>query len=78
MRHITNLEQIEVGRDGLIMKNGNKEGLLLSQVPVEQKWDRQTFLEQTYVKAGMAENCWKDENADIFRFIADVFGEQKN
>ena len=42
-----------VGEHGLLMKNGDNEGLLLPQVPVEQKWDRQTFLEQTCRKAGM-------------------------
>jgi AMMECR1 domain-containing protein len=50
---------------------------LLPQVPVEQKWDRQIFLEQTCIKAGMNSNCWKDENTDIFKFTAVVFGEHK-
>ena len=59
------------------MKNGNSEGLLLPQVPVEQKWNRQTFLEQTCAKAGMHPDCWKDENTDIFKFTAVVFGEHK-
>ena len=45
LRRVTDVEQIKVGRDGLLMKNGDSEGLLLPQVPVEQNWDRQTFLE---------------------------------
>jgi AmmeMemoRadiSam system protein B/AmmeMemoRadiSam system protein A len=73
LRHVTDFAQIEVGRDGLLMKNGGNEGLLLPQVPVEQHWDRQTFLEQTCVKAGMDSKCWKDEETDIFRFTAVVF-----
>jgi AmmeMemoRadiSam system protein A len=77
LRRVTDIEQIEVGRDGLLMKSGDSEGLLLPQVPVEQKWDRQTFLEQTCVKAGMHSSCWKDENTDIFKFTAVVFGEHK-
>jgi MEMO1 family protein len=76
LRRVTNLDQIKVGRDGLLMKNRESEGLLLPQVPVEQKWDRLTFLEQTCVKAGMHPNCWKDENTDIFSFTAVVFGEK--
>jgi len=75
MRRVTDIEQIKIGRDGLLMKNGDKEGLLLPQVPVEQKWDRPTFLEQTCVKAGMSSGCWKDENTDIFKFSAVVFNE---
>jgi AmmeMemoRadiSam system protein A len=77
LRRVTDIEQIKVGRDGLLMKNGDDEGLLLPQVPVEQKWDRQTFLEQTCAKAGMRRDCWKDENTDIFKFTAVVFGEHK-
>jgi AmmeMemoRadiSam system protein A len=77
LRRVTDIEQIKVGRDGLLMKNGDYEGLLLPQVPVEQNWDRQTFLEQTCAKAGMKHDCWKDENTDIFKFTAVVFGEHK-
>jgi hypothetical protein len=77
LRRVTNIEQINVGRHGLLMKNGDSEGLLLPQVPTEQKWDRHTFLEQTCVKAGMPRDCWKDENTDIFMFTAVVFPEEK-
>jgi MEMO1 family protein len=77
LRRVTDIEQIQVGRDGLLVKNGNSEGLLLPQVPVELKWNRQTFLEQTCVKAGLPTHCWKDENTDIFKFTAVVFGEHR-
>jgi uncharacterized protein, PH0010 family len=77
LRRVTDVEQIQLGRDGLIVKNGDHEGLLLPQVPVEQKWDRQTFLEQTCRKAGMNSDCWKNEDTDIFRFTAEVFGENQ-
>jgi AmmeMemoRadiSam system protein B/AmmeMemoRadiSam system protein A len=77
LRRVTDIEQIQVGRDGLLMKNGDSEGLLLPQVPLEQKWNRRTFLEQTCAKAGMHPNCWKDENTDIFKFTAVIFGECK-
>ena len=77
LRRVTDVEQIQVGRDGLIMKNADYEGLLLPQVPVEQHWDRLTFLEQTCRKAGMDRNCWKEEDTDIFRFTAVVFNEKK-
>jgi len=76
LRRVTDVEQIKVGRDGLIMKNGGYEGLLLPQVPVEQNWDRETFLNQTCAKAGMDQTCWKDENTDIFSFTAVVFNEK--
>ena len=77
LRRVTDVAHIKVGEHGLIMKNGNSEGLLLPQVPVEQKWDRQTFLEQTCKKAGMNTNCWKEEDTDIFSFTAVVFSEHQ-
>jgi AmmeMemoRadiSam system protein B/AmmeMemoRadiSam system protein A len=75
LRRVTDIQQIKVGVNGLLMKNGDYEGLLLPQVPVEQHWDRLKFLEQTCAKAGTDGNCWKDENTDIFSFTAAVFGK---
>jgi AmmeMemoRadiSam system protein B/AmmeMemoRadiSam system protein A len=77
LRRVTDVRQIKVGQHGLLMKNGDYEGLLLPQVPVDEKWDRQTFLDETCVKAGMHAGCWKDENTDIFMFTAVVFGETR-
>jgi hypothetical protein len=77
LRRVTGIQQIQVGEHGLLMKNGDSEGLLLPQVPVEQKWDRLTFLEQTCHKAGMNSGCWKDDDTDIFSFTAVVFNEHK-
>jgi hypothetical protein len=75
LRRVLNVERIEVGRHGLLMKRGDQEGLLLPQVPVEQHWDRQTFLDQTCIKAGMPAGSWREEETDIFSFTAIVFGE---
>ena len=75
LRRVMDVQQIQVGRDGLVMKNGEHEGLFLPQVPVEQKWGLQKYLEETCGKAGMGPNCWKDPDTDIFKFTAVVFGE---
>ena len=56
---------------------GDAEGLLLPQVPVEQKWDRAEFLEQVCLKAGLPPHAWQDPGADLFRFTALVFGEHR-
>ncbi len=77
LRRVLDVRQIKVGQHGLLMKNGTYEGILLPQVPVEEKWDRSTFLEETCAKAGMHSGCWKDENTDIFMFTAVVFGENR-
>ena len=73
LRRVLDVKEIRVGEHGLVMKRGETEGLLLPQVPVEEKWDRATFLEQTCYKAGLPKNCWQDADTDIFRFTALVF-----
>jgi AmmeMemoRadiSam system protein A len=70
------LEEIEIGRHGLLVKQGNRRGLLLPQVPVEHGWDRETFLEQTCRKAGLPGNAWQ-MGATIEVFTAEVFSDRE-
>ena len=53
------------------------EGVFLPQVPVEERWDRKTYLEELGRKAGLNRAAWEDEGTDIFAFSAVVFGERK-
>ena len=74
-RKVTDTDQIEIGKHGLMVKNGRNEGLLLPQVATDYQWDRRTFLENTCRKAGLPTDAWKQENTDIFMFTALVFAE---
>jgi AmmeMemoRadiSam system protein A len=65
---------IIIGRHGLVVERGHRRGLLLPQVAVEWKWDRETFLAQTCHKAGLPRDAWK-HGALMWRFEAEVFGE---
>jgi len=67
------LREIEVGRDGLMIRLDLHSGLLLPQVASEHGWDRETFLEQTCLKAGLPKNSYRDKHAEIYRFSAQVF-----
>jgi uncharacterized protein (TIGR00296 family) len=64
--------KIVIGRHGLIIRQGSRQGLLLPQVPVEWKWDRETFLAQTCRKAGLPSGAWKSPDAGLFWFEAEV------
>jgi AmmeMemoRadiSam system protein A len=68
--------EVVVGRDGLLVEEGFRRGLLLPQVPVEWGWSRETFLAQTCVKAGLPADAWR-RHARLFRFEAEVFGEPR-
>ena len=72
---VTDPTAIEVGRDGLIIEQGSYRGLLLPQVATEHGWDREKFLVQTCVKAGLPPDAWR-HGATILRFQAEVFREE--
>jgi AmmeMemoRadiSam system protein A len=69
------LDEIAVGRDGLIVTRGRDAGLLLPQVAASYGWDRDTFLSHTCMKAGLDPDAWKKPGCRIERFSAEVFGE---
>jgi uncharacterized protein (TIGR00296 family) len=68
-------KQVAVGRDGLIIDRAYCKGLLLPQVPVELKWDEETFLCECCVKAGLPPDSWLLEGTKIYRFQAIIFEE---
>jgi AmmeMemoRadiSam system protein A len=76
-RRVLDIKEIRMGRDGLLMIQGRNEGVFLPQVPTEQGWGRQIFLEELGRKAGLSRQAWRDEATDIFAFSAIVFGERK-
>ena len=71
---VGDVEDIVVGRHGLIVEQGWHRGLLLPQVAREQRWDRDTFLARTCAKAGLPGDAWK-RGATIMKFEAEVFSD---
>lgn len=76
LRPIASVEEIEVGRHGVLLRRGPRSGLLLPQVATEYGWDRQTFLTHTCYKAGLPGDCWRRPDAHIEIFSAEVFAEE--
>jgi len=68
-------DEVVVGKHGLVVTHQGRRGLLLPQVPIELRWDCETFLSQTCMKAGIAPDAWK-HGAKLEAFTAEVFGEE--
>ncbi len=68
-------EDVIVGQHGLVLVKSGATGLLLPQVPVNQGWDRQAFLNGLCQKAGLAPTAWHDGDAVLFAFEAEVWSE---
>jgi len=70
---INRVEEIAVGTHGIYIVKDFHSGLLLPQVATENKWDRETFLRHTCTKAGLPEHAWRENDAEIYIFSADIF-----
>jgi AmmeMemoRadiSam system protein B/AmmeMemoRadiSam system protein A len=74
---VDDISQIEIGKHGLLVKNGDHQGVLLPQVPVEQRWEPTRFLQETCLKAGLSPDCWTHSETEVFCFSALVFGDHR-
>lgn len=74
LEKISSIDEIQVGVHGIYLEKNFSRGVLLPQVATEYGWDRETFLNQTSMKAGLSADAWQ-EGADLYIFGAEVFSE---
>ena len=75
LQEISNVDEVEVGKHGLVIDGGYTRGLLLPQVATEYGWGREQFLSQTCRKAGLPTDAWRKKGVTIYSFTSDVFSE---
>ncbi|MGB9927127.1 MAG: TIGR00296 family protein [Methanosarcina sp.] len=68
--------RIEIGRHGLIVKQGYCQGLLLPQVAPENDMDAIDFLSHTCMKAGLSPDAWL-KGAEVSCFEGQIFKEEE-
>ncbi|MFZ2959247.1 MAG: AmmeMemoRadiSam system protein B [Candidatus Ozemobacteraceae bacterium] len=73
---VKEFSEIQVGRDGVLLRARGGSGVFLPQVATEQGWDRDTFLENLCYKAGLPAGSHTQSGAKLYRFTAEVFGEE--
>jgi len=75
---VKSADEIVLGRDGVIVKKGFRQGVYLPQVADETGWSKEEFLSSLcYSKAGLPADAWKDGSAEIYTFQAEVFNEKE-
>ena len=72
---VHNAEEVEVGKHGLLIRQGYNSGLLLPQVASERGWSREEFLRAVCMKAGLPSDAWR--RAELYVFTAEVFSEEE-
>jgi AmmeMemoRadiSam system protein A len=68
-------EDVVVGRHGLILEVGGAGGLLLPEVPVHHRWDREGFLAALCRKAGVPDDAWTRPDAELSAFETEAWSE---
>jgi len=75
-REVAGVEDIILGRDGVIIEKKGKKALFLPQVAPEQGWNKDTWLTELARKATLPPDAWRS-GARLYTFQAVVFGEGK-
>ncbi|MDQ1280307.1 MAG: uncharacterized protein QG670_1570 [Thermoproteota archaeon] len=70
------INELKIGRDGLIVERGFCKGLLLPQVPVEWQWNVEEFLSNCCMKASLPPDTWLIKGTRIYKFQAIIFKEK--
>jgi AmmeMemoRadiSam system protein A len=74
MEIVNDLQDIVIGRDGLVIEAYGRRGLLLPKVATRLGWDREEFLRNVCYKAGLPPDTWPS-NGTLFKFSTTVFQE---
>lgn len=75
LKKVETIEEIEVGKHGILIRRGFNSGLLLPQVATEYKWTKEEFLRHTCLKAGLPPHAWRDKSTQIYIFTAEIISE---
>jgi AmmeMemoRadiSam system protein B/AmmeMemoRadiSam system protein A len=75
MKEVSGYEDIEPGRDGVLLRKDDRSAVFLPQVATEQGWGREEMLDHLAVKAGLSREDWR-EGTKFFTFQAVVFQEE--
>lgn len=70
------IDDIEIGRHGILFECSGSRAVFLPQVPVEQGWNKTQTLEFLSLKAGLPRNAWQNEKAEFYIFTGIVLEEE--
>lgn len=77
MERCADPQSVVVGTHGLYLIRYGRSGVLLPQVPLEQGWNRQEYLDYICVKAGLPPKSYEADEAELYTFTAVVFSEEQ-
>jgi hypothetical protein len=77
MEPLNDLNEMELGVDGILVSLGNARGILLPQVAIEQPMSKEEFVSIASKKAGLGATGWKTPGVQLSRFRVLVISESQ-
>ncbi|GAA0665136.1 TIGR00296 family protein [Natronoarchaeum mannanilyticum] len=71
------IEDLELGRHGVVVDAGSETGWLYPTVPVENNWTAEEYLGRTCRKAGLPPQAWQREDVMVTLFEGQTFRERE-
>lgn len=71
---VEDVDDIEIGKHGLLIDCAGRRGVLLPKVPVSRDWSRGEFLQNLCIKAGLPLSAWQDLRS-LRKFTTITFSE---
>jgi AmmeMemoRadiSam system protein A len=76
LRRVQLPDEVIIGKHGVLVRRGMRSGLFLPQVPLEQGWDHDEYLDcLCEMKARLPRDSWRKPDTHLYVFEADVFEE---
>jgi AmmeMemoRadiSam system protein A len=72
------VQDVEIGRHGLLIARSSTRGLLLPQVAVEHRLNVEQFVQETCRKAQLPLDAWREPDVRLLGFTCEVFSEEIN
>jgi AmmeMemoRadiSam system protein A len=76
-RPMRTLDDLELGRHGVLVRKGVQQGLFLPQVATEHRLDKETFLSRCCSeKAGLPPDAWRCPDTQVLLFSTEMFADE--
>ena len=73
LKRIENPLDFELGKHGIYLRKGRRNGCFLPQVATETGWPKEEFLSQCcHVKAGLSPEAWRDKDTEVYVFTVEI------
>jgi AmmeMemoRadiSam system protein A len=73
LKRVASAEEINLGEDGVLVRQGGASGVFLPQVARETGWSKERFLNELCAgKAGLDPEAWKDPACELYTFTVEL------